>query len=367
MDKFNHYKKLFDANRMDEVTESAEGLLWIKVKSITRKQLIDNYCQSNYPHIAGKTLKEKSICLYTELLTDINQSHTDLDRYMRSIAPARAPRDLEKIASELHKMQHFSWGGDYSNALDRFLVDRYIKTYDSYETIQRMLETEIPQAVSGYVNCSWYNHWSTILIENLFRQHDKVLPAIGNIKKVDFFIDNIPFDLKVTYLPANYVKHKRKQAGMKDELSELKFVARKNNICFDRTAKPKNITYEITERIKASGSHECKEIVEEQRRFRQNLVNDCAKNPKELLQNLYEEQGEMRFDASNRLFMILADTQKFENSWKLKRNPDLLQGHINAYLNNFSASVVKKRKITFTHKARSGEFTAVADAIFVII
>ena len=65
-------------------------------KSITRKQLIDNYCQSSYPHIAGKTLKEKSICLYTELLTDINQSHTDLDRYMRSIAPARAPRDLEK-------------------------------------------------------------------------------------------------------------------------------------------------------------------------------------------------------------------------------------------------------------------------------
>ncbi|WP_423908670.1 hypothetical protein [Candidatus Spongiihabitans sp.] len=97
------------------------------------------------------------------------------------------------------------------------------------------------------------------------------------------------------------------------------------------------------------------------------LVNGCAKNPEELLTNLYEEQGEMRFDASNRLFMILADTQEFENSWKLKRNPALLQGHINFYLDNFSASVVKQRKITFTHKARSGEFTAIADAIFVII
>ncbi len=187
---------------------------------------------------------------------------------MRSIAPARSHQYLEKIASELHKMQHFSWGGDYSNALDRFLVDRYIKTYDSYEIIQRMLETEIPQAVSGYVKCSWYNHWSTILIENIFRQHNKVLPVVGNIKKVDFFIDDIPFDLKVTYLPANYVKHKRKQAGLKDELAELKSVARKNNICFDNTAKPKNIAYEITERIKTSSNHKCKKTLQGQRQFR---------------------------------------------------------------------------------------------------
>ena len=367
MEKFYYYKKLFDANRMDEITESAEGLLWIKVKAITRKQLIDAYCQSGHQHLVGKILKEQSTRLYTELLTDISQSHINIDRYIRSITPARSPRDLEKIASELHKMQYFSWGGDYSNALDRFLVNRYIKTYDSYEMIQRMLETEIPDAVSGYVKCSWYNHWSTILIENIFRQHEKVLPAIGNIKKVDFFIDDIPFDLKVTYLPANYVKYQRKLGGLKDELAELKFVARKNNIWFDNTDKPKNIAYEITERIKTSGNHDCKETVLEQHRFRQKLVNDCAKNPEGLLKNLYEEQGEMRFDASNRLFMILADTREFENSWKLKRNPDLLREHIDTYLDNFSANLVKQRKITFTHKAKNAEFTAVADAIFVII
>lgn len=367
MEKFNHYKKLFDDNRMDQVTGSAEGLLWIKLKAITRKHLIDAYCRTNHPHLVGRTLKEQSTCLYTELLTDINQAHINLDRHIRLIADTRSPLDIERIASELHKMKHFSWGGDYSNALDRFLVDRYIKTYDSYEMIQRMLETEIPQAVGGYVKCSWYNHWSTILIENIFRQHEKVLPVTGNIKKVDFFINDIPFDLKVTYLPANYVKHKRKQANLKDELVELKSVARKNNICFDKTAKPKNIAYEITERIKAYGNDESKQSLQDQRQFRQELVSDCAENPEDLMQNLYEEQGEMRFDASNRLFMILADTQEFENSWKLKRNPVLLQGHINAYLDNFSARAVKQRKITFTHKARSGEFTAVADAIFVII
>ncbi len=78
MEKFDYHKKLFDDNQMDKVTESAEGLLWIKIKAITRKQLIDAYCQLNHPHLVGKTLKEQSTRLYTELLTDLNQSHTNL-------------------------------------------------------------------------------------------------------------------------------------------------------------------------------------------------------------------------------------------------------------------------------------------------
>jgi len=367
MSEFERYQKLFDANRMDAVTASAEGLLWLKVRAITRRRLIDDYCRARHPDLVGGKLKEQAAALYAAMLADADQAHGDIDRYIKSVAPARSRHDLERIASELHKMQHFSWGGDYSNALDRFLVDRYIKAYDSFDTIQRMLETEIPAAVSGYVTCSWYNHWSTILIEHIFRQHDKVLPAIGNIKKVDFFIDNIPFDLKVTYLPANYVKVKRKQAGLKDELAELKQAARKHGLFFDSAAKPKHIAYEITERIKASGDDACKEVLHAQRAFRRELINDCAQNPAELSQNLYEEQGEMRFDASNRLFIILANTREFEDSWKLKRNPDLLKTHINAYLDAVSSREVGRRKITFTHRARSGEFTAVADAIFVVV
>ncbi len=367
MTKFDQYKKLFDKDHMGKITDSYEGLLWLKVKAITRKDLMNNFCKSHYLHLLGKNLKEQSRELYEEMLNDIGQAHANLNLYMKSIAPPRKSEELEKIASELHKMRYFAWGGDYSNALDRFLVDRYIKAYDSYETIEELLESEIPQAVNGYVKCSWYNHWSTILIENIFRKHRKVLPAIGNIKKVDFFIEDIPFDLKTTYLPANYVKLKRRKAKLPDELVELKSVARKNKIFFDKTAKPKNIAYEITEKIKTSSNRECKKVLEQQRHFRKNLISACSKNPKELLLNLYEEQGAMRFDASNRLFLILADTNEFEDSWKLKRNPELLKKYINDHLDNFSAPEAKKRKITFSHKARVGRFTALSDAIFVIV
>lgn len=169
MDKFEHYKSLFENDRMGEITRSREGLLWLKVKAITRRKLMNDYCATAHPRLVGKSLKEQSRHLYAELLTDAEKAHMDLDRHMKSIAPVRPPGEIQKIASELYKMQYFSWGGDYSNALDKFLVDRYVKAYESYETIEQMLETEIPVAVNGYVKCSWYNHWSTILIENLFR------------------------------------------------------------------------------------------------------------------------------------------------------------------------------------------------------
>ena len=272
--------------------------------------------------------------------------------------------EQEKIASELHKMQSFVWGGNYTNALDKFLVDRYIKRLRNFDDISHMLETDIPRAVQGYVLCSWYNHWSTFLIENIFAKHDKVLPAIGKVKKIDFFIDDVPFDLKTTYLPANFVRQKRRDAGLPDELSALKSAARKQGIAFDASGSPKEIAYEIAERMKISGDEECRIFLDEMRDFRKALLNECAKNPEELIGNLYAQQGEMRFDSSNRLFVVLANTIDFEESWKLKRNPRLLEKSIHAYLDSFSRD--KVRQIEFTHKAKHGKFSAISDAIFII-
>ncbi|MEI7563984.1 MAG: hypothetical protein WCJ39_10575 [bacterium] len=42
------------------------------------------------------------------------------------------------------------------------------------------------------------------------------------IKHIDFIFDNIPVDLKVTYLPQEYVDIKRKEAGLEKEFKLLK-------------------------------------------------------------------------------------------------------------------------------------------------
>ncbi|MCY7377543.1 MAG: hypothetical protein LH472_16420, partial [Pyrinomonadaceae bacterium] len=73
-----------------------------------------------------------------------------------------------------------------------------------------------------------------------------------------------------------------------------------------------------------------------------------------------------RFDASNRLFLILVDTEDFDNSWKLKRNLDLLKPSIKNYLDGFTEKNVEELKITFNYKGKEQTFTALSDAIFIL-
>lgn len=51
---------------------------------------------------------------------------------------------------------------------------------------------------------------------------------------------------------------------------------------------------------------------------------------------IYENQGEARFDASNRFFLVLTDETDMSNSWKLKRNVVFLREKIAEHLKNLS-------------------------------
>lgn len=83
---------------------------------------------------------------------------------------------------------------------------------------------------------SWYNNWTSYLIESIFKHHTKVISAVGEIKSVDFFINDIPVDLKVTYFPNQYMNDKLKaKLNGKSELSWLKLKAKENGIELNRS------------------------------------------------------------------------------------------------------------------------------------
>jgi hypothetical protein len=65
------------------------------------------------------------------------------------------------------------------------------------------------------------------------------------------------------------------------------------------------------------------------------ILKEVQDNPEILAIWLYENQGEMRFGSENRLFLVLVGTDDFNNSWKLKRNLDLLRPIILHYLDSF--------------------------------
>ena len=120
----------------------------------------------------------------------------------------------DKLISELYKLKIFNWGGLHQNNLERTIVDNYIKKIKNYDFLMDKVDNEIHESLKGYVLCSWFNHWTSILIEDIFKEHKRVLPAIGLIKKVDFFVAQTPFDLKVTYFPNGFMALKRKEKSL---------------------------------------------------------------------------------------------------------------------------------------------------------
>jgi len=167
----------------------------------------------------------------------------------------------------------------------------------------------------------------------MFKDHEDILPAVGLVKKVDFFWNNFPFDLKVTYFPDGFMKVKRHQRGLRHELTELKAFGRQNNINYDRTATDDEIFEELIRRITESPNPVAQSFIQEFHQTRRDIINDTIANPQELIIWFYENQGTRRFDAANRFFIVLIDRNNLEESWKLKRNREILSTQINDFLN----------------------------------
>jgi len=368
MKDFNYWDNLHRNENLEEFSNNRIGLLWLKTKSIIRKELIEDFVQQNKITLEQTSLKQQFVELFDLLTQNIDNAHKLLNDYIKTISNQQiANIDIQQLVSELYKLKNFEWGGGYQNSLDKFLVSRYVKVQNpSFDYLMSKFETEINSAVQGYVLNSWYNYWSSVLIENIFKSHSAVLPTVGQIKSVDFFVGDIPFDLKVTYLPTEYIKQKRKEKGYPVELTFLKQKAKEANIAYDKNAKPTDIFYEITEKMKDKNDDLCIQVLQTLKSEKLTILNEAQANPKLLAKWLYKNQGEMRFGSENRLFLVLVDTEDFNNSWKLKRNIDLLKPTIVSYLDNFKDKKTNNLQVEFEFKGKPHGFSALADVIFVV-
>jgi hypothetical protein len=367
MKDFNYWKKLHESEKLEEFGNDTIGLLWLKTKSIVRKEPIAEFLKNNSIVLKETALEKQFVELFDLLSKDPANSHKILNAFIKEENRKQVVKlDTTQLVSELYKLKNFDWGGNYQNSLDKYLVSRYVKVHKSYDTLISKFETEINVAVQGYVLNSWYNHWSSILIEHIFKSHAIVLPTVGQIKSVDFFINNVPFDLKVTYLPAEYIKDKRKEKGYPVELTFLKKKAEEAKIVFDKKAKHTDIFYEIVEKMKDRNDAFCNGVLTTLKNEKLEILKEVQANPKILATWLFENQGEMRFGSENRLFLVLVDTDDFSSSWKLKRNLDLLKPTIISYLDNFGAKKIDDLKVSFNFKGKPQTFTALTDIIFVV-
>jgi len=220
-------------------------------------------------------------------LIDVPQEKVDkfIKKKYRKLVEMRqgliSDNDLKR---ELLKVKDFRWGV-VQGQLDQKIQTEYVRRFVRYEELLQGVKNKLHDDITHYVIATWYNHWTTVLIEDHISLHSKIVPTLKNNFGVDIFFDGQPFDLKTTYLPRGY------------------------------------------------------------------SIDDAIRNPKQLAIWMYENQGAQRFGFDNRLFIILADRNNLEESWKLKRDFNFVFNKIDEFFNK--AKVSTEDEIVFTFKKRT--------------
>lgn len=264
----------------------------LKLSSIPLENLRD------FAETVGQDKKGRATDIIKRLIdrSDID-SKIDMfikQQYALRIEERKAVISDEDLIKELHKVEDFSWGV-VQGQLDQKIQAEYVRKIVRYDDLISNVQSKLHSDVTSYVICTWYNHWTTVLIEEHIGQHAKVIPTLKNIKGIDIFFNDQPFDLKTTYLPRGYD------------------------------------------------------------------VQNVIKNPKDLAVWMYENQGAQRFGADNRLFAVLLDVNNPEESWKLKRNFDLVFSKIDDFFDKEKVSSADEVVFSFTKKT----YTAVSKILLI--
>lgn len=343
MTNYEKWDHEFRTNNLFAFNNNDKALLYLKVRAICRKTLITDFLKENNLTLKSTKVKEQFPELYA-LLENKPELIPKLDSFLRNRNNEWYKEmgvDEDKVRTALCKINAYEWGGDHNNSLDQYLVRRYVKDISDYDTLRKKA-IEIQANAWNFVQTSWYNNWTSYLIESIFKKHKRVLSAIGEIKSVDFFIDNYPIDLKVTYFPNEFMEKKLKDKIGNKELAWLKKEAKKVNIIPDKgLSDAEQLTF-LKEELE---NHGHSNIIEVLTKHKQEIIDEACKHPKELMKWLYENQSARLFGAENRLFLVLVDTKDMKQSWKMKRAFTLIEPTVKNYLDSFNAHSLKKNQL----------------------
>lgn len=292
------YKKLEKAYRenFSEMSITSDGVRYLKLKTLVDVETLraSEILRKTFDIKRSETRRTLVEELRKTIFLDKTISDDNIDALLRKVyGDLKAFRginfedlkpSLSKIANEGDEYWN-AWNSVYRDNIRQHIQHHFVRTINikSYEELLEKISKQLDPVVKGYTIISWYNQWSSAIIEQFLLSHPKVIPTARRIDRVDFFFLDIPLDLKITFVPAEYIT-----------------LSIKNGI------------------ISNPGQ----------------IVEEIKNNPQRLIKWLYENQGEPRFSDSHRLFIMLADAKNLERSWKLKAHFNLIQGAINNFLNS---------------------------------
>ena len=129
-----------------------------------------------------------------------------VERRRRIIGDNELRQELEKLRflPRWHGRQGES--GRKWKVSDNDINNRFVRPFPEHSRMIK--EIELRLATNGYLRQIteqatniWFNHWSTELLERRAYTHPRVIPALEHVRGIDFFLEDSPFDLKITHFP----------------------------------------------------------------------------------------------------------------------------------------------------------------------
>lgn len=229
---------------------------------------------------------------------DLNSFIKDKFKELRQTSILTTGATHQAILSELNRVDSHIWGM-VQGAMDAHIQANYVRKYFRYDDIINAVRGNLYKTIESYTLCTWYNHWSTEIIEDLISESPNVVPVIKKVKGVDIIWNEQPVDIKVTNLNNEWFKD-----GY--------------------------------------------------------TMDDAINNPVLASEYLYRLQGAQRFGDDNRLFIIIYDKNNPTESWKIKRDYNLLSESIN----NFFAQNTSLDPVTFSFG--STQYQAYSKILFIL-
>ncbi|MDD5133992.1 MAG: hypothetical protein PHP01_01105 [Phycisphaerae bacterium] len=253
---------------------SIKDINFIKLKSLKKEHLKD-FCEHfsiSIPPNILEMIKNILLAYDNNLLSteQINAYIKNLYSDIRKKEIAETGATHQAIINELNKVDAHIWGMVQGKA-DGYIQRHYVRKYFKFDELLIALnDGSLLKAMEAYTLCSWYNHWSTVFLEDLICLNKNVVPIIKKVKGVDVIWNEQAVDIKATNLPKEWFRDKY-------------------------------------------------------------TIDDAINDPVRACEYLYTYQGAERFGSENRFFVILYDRTNPSDSWKIKRDYSLIKESVDKF------------------------------------
>ena len=130
---FNRALDLYKNDRIRELAETDEGMQFLKLRSLSRKEYLE-YLINKFELEIGDLRSKR----WLEFIYESPIQSEDIDDLIQEVfeKERKIRRDNEQqLINELYKIQSFDWGGLHQNSLETTIVNRYVKQITSYESL----------------------------------------------------------------------------------------------------------------------------------------------------------------------------------------------------------------------------------------